>query len=133
MITENLQTNQLSDAAYAWYRGYLSAIDDKDVEKYGSYLTDDCEMYQNNEEPIGGKAAIVKGLAEYWTTFDSLEHDLLNIYGTDAGFALEALNHYERKDGKKVTVRAVALTDRNEEGLVRRFRFYTDVTPVFAP
>ena len=31
----------------------------------------------------------------------------------------EALNHYERHDGKQVTVRAVAFTDKNEDGLVK--------------
>ncbi len=133
MITENLQTNQLSAQAYAWYLGYLSAIDDKDVAKYGTYLADDCVMTQNNEKPVEGKTAILAGLSQYWQTFQSLEHDLLNIYGTDSAFAMEALNHYERKDGGKVTVRAVALTDRNDAGLVTHFRFHTDVTPVFAP
>jgi len=133
MKTENLQVNQLSEPAYQWYLGYLAAIDDKNVDKYGSYLADDCVMGQNNQEPIAGKAAILAGLTSYWASFRSLTHELLNIYGTDSAFALEALNDYERLDGGKVTVRAVALTDRNDAGLVKHFRFYTDVSPVFAP
>jgi hypothetical protein len=44
---------------------------------------------------------------------------------------LEALNHYVRNDGKRVTIRAVAITDRNKQGLVISFRFYTDTTPIF--
>ncbi len=133
MKTENLELNQLSEQAYVWYLGYLAAIDGKDVEKYGSYLADNCIMTQNNQEPVQGKAAILAGLTQYWKTFHTLTHDLLNIYGTDSAFALEALNHYERLDGRKVTVRAVALTDRDDAGLVKHFRFYTDVTLVFAP
>lgn len=78
-----------------------------------------------------GKEAVMQGLAGYWTTFTSLEHDLLNIYGDDSSFVLEALNYYQRNDGKAVTVRAVAFTDRNEEGLVTSVRFYTDTTAVF--
>ena len=133
MKTDNLQANQISPDAYEWYLGYLAAIDGKDVEKYGAYLADDCVMIQNNQEPVKGKAAILAGLSQYWQTFRRMEHDLLNIYGVDAAFALEALNHYERNDGGKVTVRAVALTERDEAGKVKHFRFYTDVTPVFAP
>ena len=133
MKTNTLEVNQISDAAYTWYLGYLAAIDNKNVEKYGEHLADDCVMHQNNQEPVRGKKAILSGLAQYWQTFRHMEHELLNIYGTDSAFALEALNHYERSDGGKVTVRAVALTDRNEAGLVTHFRFYTDVTPVFAP
>ena len=133
METRNLLVNQLSEPAFQWYLGYLAAIDGKDVEKYGSYLADDCVMTQNNQEPVRGKAAILAGLEKYWATFGSLTHELLGIYGNDSAFALEALNHYVRSDGGKVTVRAVALTDRNAAGLVEHFRFYTDVSPVFTP
>lgn len=49
------------------------------------------------------------------------------------GQSLEALNHYTRRDGAIVTLRAVALTDRNEAGLVTSARLYTDTSPLFAP
>ncbi|MBW4475069.1 MAG: nuclear transport factor 2 family protein [Stenomitos rutilans HA7619-LM2] len=132
MKTENLKINQLSPQAYEWYLGYLEAIDNKNIQQYGAYLADDCVMYQNNNEPIAGKAIILEGLFHYWQTFKGLTHDLLNLYGTDSSFVLEALNHYQRHDGEAVTVRAVAITERDESGLVISFRFYTDTTPVFA-
>lgn len=88
-------------------------------------------MLSNNNSPVQGKAAILENLSHYWKTFGSLEHDLLNIYGDDLSFVLEALNHYARNDGKHVTVRAVAITERNKQDLVTSFRFYTDTTPVF--
>ena len=89
-------------------------------------------MQSNNNPPAQGKATILNYLSQYWSTFGSLEHELLNIYGSDSNFVLEALNHYTRLDGKPVTVTAVAFTDRNPEGLVTAVRFYTDTTPVFA-
>jgi ketosteroid isomerase-like protein len=132
MKTEDLQANQISPEAYRWYLGYLAAIDGKNIEQYATYLADDCVMVQNNNEPVRGKAAIVAGLTQYWQSFGELEHALLNIFGRDDAFVLEAWNHYVRLDGKRVSVRAVAITERNEAGLVRTFRFYTDVSPVFA-
>lgn len=131
MNTANLKINQISLQAYEWYLGYLEAIDSKDLQKYGTYLAEDCVMYQNNVQ-VENKDAILEGLSQYWQTFASLTHDLLNIYGTDSSFVLEALNHYQRNDGGAVTVRAVAITERNGLGLVTSFRFYTDTTPVFA-
>lgn len=132
MKTDKLRNNQLSPKAYAWYLTYLQAIDTQNVELYSSFLTDDCIMQSNNNSPVQGKAAIVQFLVDYWKTFASLEHDLLNIYGSDSRFVLEALNHYQRNDGKNVTLRAVAFTDRNETELVTSVRFYTDTTPLFA-
>jgi hypothetical protein len=57
---------------------------------------------------------------------------LQNILGTDKCFALEALNIYKRKDGKKVACPAVAITERNEQGLVTSFRVFIDITPLYA-
>ena len=132
METENLRLNQLSPETYEWYLKYLEALDTLDIEAYGTFLAQDCSVQSNNNPAMEGKEVVMQGLAEYWNTFASLEHDLLNIYGNDLSFVLEALNHYKRNDGKAVTIRAVAFTDHNEEGLVTSVRFYTDTTPVFA-
>ncbi|OKH52700.1 hypothetical protein NIES2101_13760 [Calothrix sp. HK-06] len=131
MKTHNLKINQLAPEVYEWYLSYLEAIDNKDIEAYINFLADDCVMLPNNNSPVQGKATILQNLSHYWKTFSSLEHDLLNIYGDDLSFVLEALNHYVRLDGKRVTVRAVAITERNKQGLVSSFRFYTDTTSIF--
>lgn len=134
MKTDSLRINQLSPAGFEWYLGYLRAIDEGDVDAYAARLADECELIQNNNPPVRGKAAIVGMLAQFWPAFRGMEHELLNIYGTDTRFVLEAWNHYTRHDGNKVSVRAVAFTDRDEAtGLVTSVRFYTDASPVFAP
>lgn len=132
MKTSNLRVNQLSEAGYKWYLEYLDALDAKDFERYGSFLADGCVLVVNNAEPVVGKEAVLAGLSYYWRSFGNLEHELLNIYGTDRAFMLEALNHYERLDGRAVTLRAVALTDRNESGKAISVRLYTDTGPLFA-
>lgn len=133
MITSNLRINQISPEAYGWYLRYLAAVDAKDIDAYGAFLAEDCESWSNNGEVVRGKSAILAGLAAYWPSFRSLEHDLLSILGRDDAFALEAFNHYVRHDGRSVSVRAVALTERGGDGRVVRFRFYTDLAPLFAP
>lgn len=132
MRADNLRINQLSSKTYEWYLAYLQAMDTKNIERYSTFLADDCVMQFNNNAPVQNKAVIVQFLSDYWTTFNNIEHDLLNIYGTDSSFVLEALNHYRRNDDKAVTLRAVAFTDRNEEGLATSVRLYTDTTPLFA-
>lgn len=131
MKTDNIRINQLSLETYKWYLKYLEALDSLDIEAYGKFLAQDCFVQSNNDPPMEGRQVVMRGLATYWKTVASLEHDLLNIYGSDLSFVLEALNHYKRNDGYPVTIRAVAFTDRNEEGLVTSVRFYTDTTPLF--
>lgn len=131
MKTDNLHINQLSQKGYEWYLEYLAALDAKNTEQYGSFLAQDCTLVMNNADPMQGKETVLSGLSQYWQSFGDLEHDLLNIYGTDQAFMLEALNHYMRLDGKPVTLRAVALTDRNDQGEVTSVRLYTDTSPLF--
>jgi ketosteroid isomerase-like protein len=129
MKTGNLRINQLSDPAYKWYLDYLAAMDAKDVERYASFLAPTCLMIVNNEKPIDGKGAICGVLSKMWKTLPEIEHDLLNIYGNDNCFMLEANNIYKTTGGNFV-IRAVALTDRADNGLVTSVRLNMDTTPL---
>lgn len=132
MIVHRLRINQLSSRANADYLAYLETIDARDVEGYVARLSEGASMQFNNAAPIVGKAAIRAMLEGYWKSFAAVEHDLRNIYGTDRAFVLEAENHYLRHDGRRVSVRAVAFTDKDEDGLVASVRIYADAAPVFA-
>lgn len=131
MKTENLRINELSSDAFAWYCSYLTALDAKDVKSYAKFLSDDVELVMNNADPVHGRDAVCAGLAAYWQSFETLEHDLTNIYGSDEHFVLEALNLYTTADGRDVTLRAVAFTDRNHDGLATSVRLYTDTAPLY--
>ncbi|MBI1186223.1 MAG: DUF4440 domain-containing protein [Alphaproteobacteria bacterium] len=132
MITANLRINQLSGEAAAWYFRYLDAIDARDVDAYAAFLAEDVTMQFNNDPAIAGKETVLAMLRGYWRSYAGLTHELLNIYGRDDAFVLEALNHYSRHDGKSVATRAVAFTDRNAAGLATSVRIYADASPVFA-
>lgn len=131
MITSNLRINQLSQPAYNAYLRYLEVLDAKDIDAYAAFLAEDVSIQFGNAPAVEGRAAVVEMLGGYWQSFKSIEHDLFNIYGTDDAYVLEALNHYERHDGKKITVRAVAFTDKNEDGLVTSVRIFGDTSPLF--
>jgi ketosteroid isomerase-like protein len=131
MITTSLRVNELSPSATDWYVGeYLVAMDALDAERYSNFLAENVSMQFNNAPPVEGKAAVTAMLAGYWRSFAAIEHEPLNIYGSDERFMLEALNHYVRHDGRKVTTRAVALTDRHAQGEVTSVRVYADASPV---
>ena len=131
MKTRNLRINQLSSKTYRFYLDYLTSLDNKDLKQYSTYLSSDIMLQINNQPAISGKSEVVNYLEQYWKTFESVEHDLLTIYGKDEAFLLEAMNDYRRNDGKMVQVRAVAFTDLDEGGKVRSVRLYSDVSPVF--
>lgn len=127
-----LKINQLSKEAFEWYLDYLAAVDHVDAERYGEFLADDCEFQFGNQPVVKGRRNIIEGLKQFWSTYNGEEHVLLNILGDDRCFALEALNIYNRKDGRKVTCPAVAITERDEDGLVTSVRVFIDIAPLYA-
>ncbi len=133
----HLRTNQLSPAGWESYRRYLAVLDEYDVDGFAAFLADDVSVQFNNDEPLVGKEAAVSGLGGFWASIRgtgfSLLHEPLNIHGTDDRYVLEALNHYDHRDGRRVTVRAVAFTDRNAAGEVTSIRVYQDLSPLHAP
>ena len=129
---DKLRINQLSEKTFQWYLGYLNAIDERDIESYKDYLSDDCTMQINNDPPVSGKDQIITHLASLWTLYKEDTHDLLNIYVTDSSFSSEIINHFVLEDGKEIPINAVACTDRNEEGLLTSVRLYADFSPLFS-
>lgn len=132
MDLSKLRCNQLSAGAWKWYQRYLAALDAKDLPRYAQFLAADCMLQFNSAPAVSGKTAITGLLDAYWRSFGELRHEPLNIYGEDRRFVLEALNHYTRLDGRAVTVRAVAFTDRDEAGQVTSVRLYADTAELFA-
>jgi ketosteroid isomerase-like protein len=132
MITTSLRVNELTAPATDWYLSeYLATMGALDAERYADFLAEDVSVQFNNAPAVEGKAAVTAMLAAYWRSFAAIEHEPLNIYGSDERFMLEALNHYVRHHGRKVTTRAVALTDRDADGKVTSVRVYADASPVF--
>ncbi|GAP98040.1 nuclear transport factor 2 family protein [Leptolyngbya sp. NIES-2104] len=132
MKTDELKVNQLSSKAYEWYLTYLTAMDKLDIDAYASFLAEECEMQFGNNPIVRGKNNVLEGLKTFWATVDGDEHNLQNIFGDDSKFVLEAFNTFKLKDGKTVTIPAVAITERNSEGLVTSVRLFMDVAPIFA-
>ena len=130
MIANQMRINQLGLAATAWYLGFLEAVEAKDIGRFAGYLADDIDMRINDAPSIAGKDAVVEQLRAEWRCFRSINHELLNILGDDAGFVSESLHHYDRHDGTQVTTRAAVFTERGIDGTVASIRIYSDALPV---
>lgn len=131
-----LRVNQLTDAGWDWYQRYLAALDAYDVDAYCAYLSPDVVVRFGNDPPLEGIDVVREGLGEFWGSVTAmgyrLRHEPLNIYGDDRRFVLEALNHYDGADGRRVTVRATAWTDRGDDGAVVSVRLYQDLSALYS-
>lgn len=137
MNLDQLRINQLSSDGWEFYRGYLEILDRYDVDAYVALLSDGVRIQFNNDPPLVGREVARAGLGGFWESITAmgyvLLHEPLNIYGDDRHWVMEALNHYDRAGGQRVTVRATAWTDRGDDGGVTSVRLYQDLGALYAP
>lgn len=135
VVLSSLRINQLGDEAWSAYQEYLEVLDRYDIDRFANFLSDDVRVQFNNDEPLTGKDTAVQGMGGFWASIQDLgyglTHEPWNIYGTDDHYVLEALNHYDRPDGRRITIHAVAFTDRDDAGLVTSIRVYQDLAPLY--
>ena len=136
MDVGRLRINQLTPEGWKWYQEYLTVLDAYDIDGYADLLSPDVSVQFNNDEPMVGHDLVKTGLGQFWRSVTAMGYTLLhaplNILGDDRHFVLEALNHYDKKDGTRVTVRATAWTDRRDDGKVTSVRLYQDLSPLYA-
>ena len=130
MIIANLRINQMSPEAFAWYCAYITAMDNADLKAVLACFHEDCALQINNHLPLHGHEPIAAAFERYYEAIESIEHDLLNIYGTDQQFCVEMLCVYKRRDGTSVTLPAAVFMDRSADGRITWARSYIDATPV---
>ena len=131
MRLDRLAVNQLSRDAFGWVLGFLTAVDSRDQYALSSFFAEHCTSQANNDPPIGGRASVVRWMAHLAPSFRTVEHELLNAYGTETAIALEGLSHCASRDATVVTVRAAMFIDRDDRGLVTYIRLYTDTTDLY--
>ncbi|MGH6949519.1 MAG: nuclear transport factor 2 family protein [Vitreimonas sp.] len=121
--------NQLSDDASDWYARYLTALDSGDAEEFRAYIDEACVMQINDDLPLYGADVILSVVKRNWIVFERVEHEPLNIYGSDASFAVEMLCHFTRRGGARVTVPGCAFVDRGGDGRAMSLRMFLDLAP----
>lgn len=126
-------SGKLSFEGLAWHEGFARALCARSAEPYLSHLHPDCSVQINNSLPVYSKLAIGRAYTSYLQTFAALSVDVLNIYGADKNFAVEAMLNYVRNDGASEVIQCAYMIDRAPDGLVTSIRVFGNATRLFKP
>ena len=96
MKLDALRINQISPAVFDWYCRYLVVMDKGDLPALLAFFHEDCALQINNHLPMHGHDAIGAAFERYWEAINTIEHELLNIYGNDERFCVEMLWYSRR-------------------------------------
>lgn len=106
-------------------------IDAFDPDKFVAHLTPDVVFRFGNAEPVTGRAAVREAVAGFFATIDGLTHHIRNVWEVGDTAIVQIDVEYRRKDGKTVTVPNADILTYDGD-LVRDWRIYIDVAPVYA-
>jgi phage gpG-like protein len=132
MKTHLLKTQALSGAAFQWLQNKYLAVDGRNRVDFGKHLAENCTLQFGNNPLAVGKEELLNGIGQFWKSINGLNHNFVNVVGTDNHLVLEALIDYTRTDNKVVQIPCVTMIERNDEGLATSIRIFLDVAPVYA-
>jgi len=132
VIQDSLRINQLSSAGLDWLSRYLSEIEARNLDGAVEFYHDSAVTQVNDGLPLHTKVAVHGLLQRYFENFAQVEHELLNAFGVDTQFATEMLCHYTpAASGKRITMPATAIYERDPDGLIVSMRIYMSATGMF--
>ncbi len=132
MKTHLLKNQTLSMEAFQWLQNKYLAVDSRNHNEYAKYLSDDCVLQFGNNPLAIGEDALLQGIDGFWASIHGLNHNFINVLGTDNQLVLEAIIDYTRADDKVVQTPCVTIIERNEKGLANSIRIFIDTTPVYS-
>jgi ketosteroid isomerase-like protein len=106
-------------------------IDAFDPDKFVTHLTPDVVFRFGNSDPVTGRDAVREAVAGFFSTIDGLTHHIRNVWELGDTAVAQIDVEYRRKDGKTVTVPNADILTWDGD-LVRDWRIYIDLAPVFA-
>jgi ketosteroid isomerase-like protein len=106
-------------------------IDAFDPDKFVAHLTPDATFRFANADPAVGRDAVREGVAAFFATIAGLTHHIRNTWEVGDTVIAQIDVEYTRQDGKTVIVPNADILVFDGD-LVRDWRIYIDVTPVYA-
>jgi len=109
----------------------FKSIDQMDADEFSSFLTEDGVFTFGNAEPVRGRQAVRDAVAGFFSSIAGLHHHDATTWDADEVVVTEGRSTYTRHDGGVVEVPFVNVY-RMEGDLIRDYRIYIDISPVYA-
>ena len=106
-------------------------VDRKDADGFAALFTTDGRFRFGNSPTVTGREGIASTVGEFFGSLESLRHEILDVWEDDDVVISEVEVVYRRKDGHEVLLPAATI-GRRQGDLLRDYRIYMDVNPLFA-
>jgi len=113
-----------------WVERLIQNIDDKDVEGFLSFLSEDVCFRFGNAEPVNGKATVGDVVGGFFESIKALHHDVSDIWQEEGAVICHGIVTYTRHDSSTLTV-PFANIFKLDGDLIREYLIYIDVSELY--
>jgi limonene-1,2-epoxide hydrolase len=103
-----------------------------DADEFAQFITEDGTFVFGNAEPVSGRTAVRDAVDGFYRSIRGLHHQVAQTWEGDGTVVAEGRVTYTRHDAGTVTLPFVNVFRLDGE-LVRDYRIYIDITPLYAP
>lgn len=87
-----------------WVVELFASIDEKNIEMFSSFLLENCSFQFGNMPAVHGVDAINEFVGGFFSSIESLTHDLSDIWSVPGGVVCHGIVSYTRHDKSVLTV-----------------------------
>jgi uncharacterized protein (TIGR02246 family) len=113
-------------------RRVFRTIDSMKPDSIAELFAEDATMVFGNSAPLVGRAAISAGIEGFFSTIMSLQHRIVREWHVAADTVAETEVTYYRLDGNSVAIPVVSIWYVGDDGLIKDYRVFFDLAPVYA-
>lgn len=114
-----------------WVKELFKTIDGMDADKFSGILTEDSSFKFGNAEAVTGRSNIKDAVAGFYSTINSLSHNVTDIVEQGDALVCRGEVTYTRKDSKQVTYPFMNFY-RLEGDKVSDYQIYIDASGLYS-
>lgn len=111
------------------------AVDSMDAAAFAKAFTEDGTLRFGNNEAVVGRRQLEHSLSSFFSMIGGLSHEIRGVWsGSWEGGEVKSVESevtYTRKDGTVTQPLPVTSTLRMQGGLIKDYRIFMDVSPLF--
>jgi len=114
-----------------WVVDLFTSIDEKDSEKFSSFLLEDCSFQFGNMPAVQGVDAISEFVGGFFVSIDSLKHELSDIWSVPGGVVCHGIVTYTRHDKSQLTI-PFSNIFKVDDARVLDYQIFADTSQLYA-
>jgi len=113
-----------------WTRRLFQSIDNRDIDEFEGFLTDDVVFKFGNADPVKGKATVREVVAGFFGSISGLQHSLEKVWDEEDAIICHGRVTYTRHDSSNLSVPFANIFVMRDD-LIEEYLIFVDTSDLY--